>query len=494
MSRAGPVGGGAPVRLRLLAEERQVQVHLAGVVALVVHLRPAGVVRTLAAPLHPQLVLLGPEQPVGGVVVAAGLALDVHPVGPGVLDLHRGRQPALHRVDVGHDVENHIRGRRHPPALLVLHGRMIYPRAHRATTVGAVPELPEVEVVRSGLERWVVGRTVAKAEMLHPRATRRHLAGPDDVVARLTGRTLTSAERRGKYLWLPLAGRAGRGPARAPRDERPAAGRAAGRRRTGRTCGPGSRSPTAAGSCATSTSARSAGCRSSRWPATAVPAVIAHIGRDPLDPAFDLAAFTAALRKRRTGIKRALLDQSLVSGIGNIYADEALWRARLHWARATDTLTRPAVATLVEAVRTVMNEALAAGGTSFDTCTSTSTARAATSSGPWTCTAGATSPAARCGTPIRRDPFMNRSSFTLPALPAPAAARAVVTVPGHGIGRCPIDGLGARARARCRVSMVGAGTGTRARAWSAGPPTWTTAGSRSWPRDPARPSRRCWMP
>ena len=69
-----------------------------------------------------------------------------------------------------------------------------------------MPELPEVEVVRSGLERWVVGRTVAKADMLHPRATRRHVAGPDDVVARLTGRTLTSAERRGKYLWLPLSG------------------------------------------------------------------------------------------------------------------------------------------------------------------------------------------------------------------------------------------------------------------------------------------------
>ena len=78
-------------------------------------------------------------------------------------------------------------------------------------------------MVRSGLERWVVGRTVAKAEMLHPRATRRHVAGPDDVVARLTGRTLTAPERRGKYLWLPLDGE--RRAARPPRDERPAAGR-----------------------------------------------------------------------------------------------------------------------------------------------------------------------------------------------------------------------------------------------------------------------------
>ena len=80
-----------------------------------------------------------------------------------------------------------------------------------------MPELPEVEVVRRGLDRWVAGRTVAAAEVQHPRADRRHLAGPADVVARLVGRTVTAARRRGKYLWLPLSGPTPRPTSRARR-------------------------------------------------------------------------------------------------------------------------------------------------------------------------------------------------------------------------------------------------------------------------------------
>jgi formamidopyrimidine-DNA glycosylase len=281
--------------------------------------------------------------------------------------------------------------------------------------VVAVPELPEVEVVRGGLERWVVGRTIAKAEMLHPRATRRHVAGPDDVVARLTGRTLTSARRRGKYLWLPLSGteeallghlgmsgqllveppetpdgphlRARLAFTDGGRELRYVDQRTFGGLSVERLVGPAEDS---------------------------VPAVIAHIGRDPLDPRFDLTAFTAALRRRKTGIKRALLDQSLVSGIGNIYADEALWRARLHYARATDTLTRPVVATLVEGVRQVMNEALAAGGTSFDSLYVNVNGGSGYFERSLDVYGRRDEPCRRCGTPIRRDPFMNRSSFTCP--------------------------------------------------------------------------------
>ena len=97
-----------------------------------------------------------------------------------------------------------------------------------------------------------------------------------------------------------------------------------------------------------------------------VPAPISHIAPDPLEAAFDPAAFAARLGRRKTGIKRALLDQSLISGIGNIYADEALWRARLHWARPTETLRRAEVSRLLAAVDEVLTEALKAGGTSFD--------------------------------------------------------------------------------------------------------------------------------
>src|SRR5690606_14642114 len=101
-----------------------------------------------------------------------------------------------------------------------------------------------------------------------------------------------------------------------------------------------------------------------------LPSEIEHIGRDLLDPA--LAAETSdddlwrALRARHTGIKRALLDQRLISGVGNIYADEALWAARLHYARPTDTLRRAEAHRLFAALREVFTAALRAGGTSFD--------------------------------------------------------------------------------------------------------------------------------
>jgi formamidopyrimidine-DNA glycosylase len=97
-----------------------------------------------------------------------------------------------------------------------------------------------------------------------------------------------------------------------------------------------------------------------------LPGPIAHIAPDPFEAAFDPAGLARRLRTRHTGVKRALLDQSLISGVGNIYADEALWRARLHWARPTETLNGPEVSRLLAAVREVLGEALVAGGTSFD--------------------------------------------------------------------------------------------------------------------------------
>ena len=284
-----------------------------------------------------------------------------------------------------------------------------------------VPELPEVEVVRRGLERWVVGRTVADTEVRHPRAVRRHLTGADDLVARLKDRTLHSAERRGKYLWLPLAdtgeallGHLGMSgqllvlPAAEPE-------------------GPHLRVRVAfadGGPELRYVDQRTFGGLSVEPLAGEVPAVIAHIARDPLDPAFDEEAVAGRLRRRRTGIKRALLDQSLVSGVGNIYADEALWRARLHYARPTETLTRPAVARLLAAVREVMGEALAAGGTSFDSLYVNVNGESGYFDRSLDVYGREHQPCRRCGTPIRRDPFMNRSSYTCPRCqPRPRRAR-----------------------------------------------------------------------
>ena len=144
---------------------------------------------------------------------------------------------------------------------------------------------------------------------------------------------------------------------------------------------------------ASSTNGPSAGCRCTTTPPDGLPDVIAHIARDPLDPLFDDEAFHQALRRKRSTIKRALLDQSLISGVGNIYADEALWRARIHCERPTANSPARARAELLGHVRDVMNEALAVGGTSFDSLYVNVNGDPATSTGRWTRTAGRDSPA-----------------------------------------------------------------------------------------------------
>lgn len=286
-----------------------------------------------------------------------------------------------------------------------------------------MPELPEVETVRAGLARWVTGRTVAEVEVRHPRAVRRHLAGGADLAARLRGARLVAASRRGKYLWLPLGyGGDGRSaaalvvhlgmsgqllvrPASAP-DEKHLHVRVtfAGSDRElrfvdQRTFGGLLLDPLVP---------------TVDRPDERVPAQVAHIARDPLDPGFDDALFVARLRRRNSAVKRALLDQTLVSGIGNIYADESLWRARLHGQRLGRTLTRARAGELLAHVRAVLTEALAAGGTSFDALYVD-----VDGAGGWferelAVYGRAGEPCARCGGAIRRVPFMNRSSYFCP--------------------------------------------------------------------------------
>jgi formamidopyrimidine-DNA glycosylase len=159
-------------------------------------------------------------------------------------------------------------------------------------------------------------------------------------------------------------------------------------------------------------------------PGRVVPEPIAHIAPDPLEEAFDPAAFTARLTQRRTGVKRALLDQSLISGIGNIYADEALWRARLHWATPTPALTPADVSRLLEAVRDVLTAALKAGGTSFDALYVNVNGESGYFDRSLNAYGQEGRPCGRCATPIRRDSFMNRSAFSCPGCqPLPAGAR-----------------------------------------------------------------------
>jgi formamidopyrimidine-DNA glycosylase len=145
-----------------------------------------------------------------------------------------------------------------------------------------------------------------------------------------------------------------------------------------------------------------------------LPAEIAHIARDPLDPDFSDAGFVAAVRRRRTGVKRALLDQTLISGVGNIYADEALWRARLHGGRPTQALTRPGAARLLGHVRDVLAEALGAGGTSFDSLYVNVNGESGYFDRSLNVYGREGEPCPRCGAPLRREAFMNRSSYSCP--------------------------------------------------------------------------------
>ncbi|GAA2558081.1 MULTISPECIES: bifunctional DNA-formamidopyrimidine glycosylase/DNA-(apurinic or apyrimidinic site) lyase [Streptomyces] len=284
-----------------------------------------------------------------------------------------------------------------------------------------MPELPEVEVVRRGLERWVAHRTVAEAEVLHPRAVRRHLAGADDFAHRLKGHRIGVPSRRGKYVWLPLEdtdqsvlahlGMSGQllvQPHDAP-DEKHLRIRI----RFADT-------QTSAAAAAGPTELRFVDQRTfgglslhDNTP-DGLPDVIAHIARDPLDPLFDDEAFHRALRRKRTTIKRALLDQSLISGVGNIYADEALWRARIHYERPTAGFTRPRTLLLLGHVRDVMNAALAAGGTSFDSLYVNVNGESGYFDRSLDAYGREGLPCRRCGTPMRRRPWMNRSSYFCP--------------------------------------------------------------------------------
>ncbi|MGZ4442516.1 MAG: bifunctional DNA-formamidopyrimidine glycosylase/DNA-(apurinic or apyrimidinic site) lyase [Nocardioidaceae bacterium] len=284
-----------------------------------------------------------------------------------------------------------------------------------------MPELPEVEVVRRGLAEHVAGRRIARVDVLHPRPLRRHLGGPDDFAAALVGRRVLGAERRGKYLWLPLdsgdailghLGMSGQmlvQPADAP-DERHLRVRF-----TFDEPGPELRF----------VDQRMFGGLALSHGGAELPPEIAHIARDPLDPAFDDAAFLAKVRKRQSGVKRILLDQTTISGVGNIYADEALWLARVHGERPGARLTRRQAQDVLAGVREVMAAALAQGGTSFDALYVNVNGQSGYFDRSLEVYGREGRPCSRCGTPVVRVPFMNRSSYFCPRCqPRPRPRRA----------------------------------------------------------------------
>jgi formamidopyrimidine-DNA glycosylase len=283
-----------------------------------------------------------------------------------------------------------------------------------------MPELPEVETIRQGLDRWVRGRRISTVEVFHPRSVRRHVAGPADFAGSLAGRTIIGAQRRGKYLWLPLDDSAAiighlgmSGQLLICPEETPAEAHLRIRFRFADD-GPQLRF----------VDQRTFGAMAVSSGGAEIPAELAHIALDPIDPSFSDEAFVAALRRRRTEVKRALLDQTLVSGVGNIYADESLWRAKLHGARPTGSLTTPLARTLLGHVRDVLTESIVAGGTSFDALYVNVNGQSGYFDRSLAVYGRAGEPCARCGAPVRREPFMNRSSYSCPRCqPRPRAGR-----------------------------------------------------------------------
>jgi formamidopyrimidine-DNA glycosylase len=277
-----------------------------------------------------------------------------------------------------------------------------------------VPELPEVEVVRAGLEPAITGATVDSVEVFDERSLRRHSGPSEDFVHRLTGAVFNAPRRRGKFLWIPLV---------EPVETAPTAlvihlgmsGQVLLRPAGAEDLRTRIRFDLSTGQRINFVDQRIFGSMAIDELVDAgfgetVPTQVSHIARDPLDPHFDEVLFRARLAKKSTGIKRALLDQGLISGIGNIYADEALWRSKLHYETPTATLSTRRVNLLVAEVRAVMLQALAEGGTSFDEQYKNVNGTSGYFERSLQAYGQQGKPCPRCGRPIVREQFMNRGS------------------------------------------------------------------------------------
>jgi len=292
-----------------------------------------------------------------------------------------------------------------------------------------MPELPEVEVVRAGLAPALRGARIDRVDVVEPRSLKRHPGPPEDFIERLEGQVVEAAIRRGKFLWFPLHGtqealvvHLGMSGQVLLGDESSDFGSLV-RIRFDITTAQGD--PMVVGFVDQRIFGSMAiddliptrdGAPAGRGSDDShIPRSVAHIQRDPLDPHFDDRAFSRALRAKNTDIKRALLDQNLMSGIGNIYADEALWGAKLHYLTPTKRLTPARVRELLSEVRAVLRKALAEGGTSFDSQYVNVNGQAGYFAHSLHAYGRQGTPCDRCGGIIRREPFMNRSSHRCPS-------------------------------------------------------------------------------
>jgi len=287
-----------------------------------------------------------------------------------------------------------------------------------------MPELPEVETVARDLDRWVAGARIADARVSWER-TIRHPQPVERFVAEVSGSTIARVRRRAKTVLIHLddgrvvtvalrmTGALIVAPPATPDDPyaRVVFQLADGRQlryrdvrkfgRIGLWEGGGLR-------------ARQ-GWRIAEGRAPyRVGDIFARHGPEPLSRSFSSKRFAERLRHRSGRLKSLLLDQSFVAGIGNIYADEALWRAQVHGEREAAALSKPALGRLIEHARDVMLEALGQGGTSFDALYVNVNGASGYFDRSLSSYGRDGRPCPRCGTLIRREAFMNRSSYSCP--------------------------------------------------------------------------------
>ena len=224
-----------------------------------------------------------------------------------------------------------------------------------------MPELPEVETVRRGLQHLITGYRIVQAEDLHPRALKAESIAP---LSTLNGARITGTGRRGKFLWITLdrpfvlvAHLGMSGQFLIQQKDRPSPKHIRAQfalKRSLRKLD------------LVFNDQRTFGWLSVEELVNEVPTSATHIAYDPFDPHFDYQATITKMAKRNIRIKTALLNQEIMSGVGNIYADEALWRAKVHPESLTSELTNKKIASVIDAATEVMREAIAKGGTSFD--------------------------------------------------------------------------------------------------------------------------------
>jgi formamidopyrimidine-DNA glycosylase len=298
-----------------------------------------------------------------------------------------------------------------------------------------MPELPEVETVRRGLAESMIGARIEKVIVHDGRSLKRHLSGVADFEAKVSGQEVADVVRRGKFLWLPLGGgenalvghlgMSGQMLIRTPEFDPDNLNRVTigFRTKSGknlelrfvdqRIFGSLAVEPLVATADGRTGGYSSANNLGQTWE-NLIPASAAHIARDPLDPLFDQATVVRKMRTKRSGIKRVLLDQNLLSGIGNIYADESLWLARLHFDREAAGISAGKLNELLTISQKVLAAAVAQGGTSFDEQYKNVNGESGYFSQSLFAYGQTDRPCARCGTPIRRQAWANRGSHFCP--------------------------------------------------------------------------------